>query len=284
MWMKTLAVAVLTATLGCSSSVDDLFGDPQGGGGEGEGGDGVGSASVDGGGPGSGGEAQGAGGQGSTTTSGGGGSGGSAGEGGSAGDGGSTSTGCVPQECGGSYCGQKPDGCGGMAQCPIQCSPGSQCGQDNFCAACPVDEGAICAAAGAECGGVQANVCGQVIVVGCGVPSQVCGPLEFCGASNRCEGCVLGGPDVCGAGDAKPHEWTCPSFYSNGIQDGLETDVDCGGPNHPKRCAVGDSCSASSDCKSDACVNGTCANSNFPQNDSCDWYGNAGVFCCGFDG
>ena len=44
---------------------------------------------------------------------------------------------------------------------------------------------------------------------------------------------------------------------TNGVKDGLETDVDCGGASC-LQCAVGNSCSANSDCNSLNCVGSVC--------------------------
>lgn len=290
MTLKTLIGMVVLAAgfVGCSSSAEDLFEDSppfkigtDGGGGTGEAGSdsgtggtgpstttGGGQGSAGGGGSGAGGEGAGSGGSGPTTTT---------------TTTTSTSTGCVPEACPGvPYCGLWPDGCGGFSQCNFDCGPGNECGDDNLCHSCPVDQPALCAAAGAECGALDVVVCGQTVTIGCGSPQTACGTLEQC-VGNECVGCTLGGIDVCGPGEAKPHEWTCPATYSNGIQDGSETDVDCGGPYHPRKCPVGDSCQQNSDCVSSACSAGQCANSNFPQQVSCDWYGNAQVYCCPFN-
>jgi hypothetical protein len=43
----------------------------------------------------------------------------------------------------------------------------------------------------------------------------------------------------------------------DGIKNGAETDVDCGGPDCPK-CPDGKGCAAGSDCQSGFCVYGIC--------------------------
>src|SRR3954470_11956228 len=45
---------------------------------------------------------------------------------------------------------------------------------------------------------------------------------------------------------------------TDAIKNGLETDVDCGGPSCP-RCAGGHECLSSPDCASSVCINGHCA-------------------------
>lgn len=53
---------------------------------------------------------------------------------------------------------------------------------------------------------------------------------------------------------------TKPPSFTDGIKNGNETDVDCGGPDPGPRCAAGKTCKAHSDCASDGCsFDGTCA-------------------------
>ena len=77
-----------------------------------------------------------------------------------------------------------------------------------------------------------------------------------------------------------PQTPTC----QNGVKDGLETGVDCGGPltlagqQCPARCGVGEACLCNADCASDACVVdptsglGTCGDGTLPgQLPHCAW-------------
>jgi hypothetical protein len=136
-----------------------------------------------------------------------------------------------------------------------------------------------CDAIDAECGTVTVTVCGAQYVSGCGVE---CGGLQYCDG-NQCEGCVPGGPDVCGSGEPKPYEWSCPGQFWNGVQDGDETDVDCGGPYHPNKCGVGKGCDANSDCERQACNGGVCANSSTMNVFDCGGPYGGGTFCCAFE-
>src|SRR5262245_45273724 len=45
---------------------------------------------------------------------------------------------------------------------------------------------------------------------------------------------------------------------TNGVKDGSETDVDCGGGTCPRCRQVGQICNSRNDCYSDRCVSGTC--------------------------
>ncbi len=49
-----------------------------------------------------------------------------------------------------------------------------------------------------------------------------------------------------------------PATCSDGIQNGSETAIDCGGPACP-RCGVGQPCGGPTDCSTALCVNGVCA-------------------------
>jgi hypothetical protein len=62
---------------------------------------------------------------------------------------------------------------------------------------------------------------------------------------------------VCLASAAPPQPPTS-STCSDSVENGAETDVDCGGTSCP-RCGVGRSCNVAADCVSNVCTNGFCA-------------------------
>lgn len=64
-------------------------------------------------------------------------------------------------------------------------------------------------------------------------------------------------PSPTGERPAMTNMGTCVAF-TNGVRDGLETDIDCGG-NAPLSCSIGDSCQRDEDCASGNCDSGTCA-------------------------
>ncbi|MBN9163565.1 MAG: hypothetical protein BGO98_17890 [Myxococcales bacterium 68-20] len=64
-----------------------------------------------------------------------------------------------------------------------------------------------------------------------------------------------GGPSERGTADAGPAGASC----SNGVRDGDETDIDCGGATCPA-CALGRACVAGRDCVSLACADAKCTN------------------------
>jgi len=71
------------------------------------------------------------------------------------------------------------------------------------------------------------------------------GGLSVCGPQ-----CDEAAGEICSAG-------VCVSC-SDGVQNGAETDVDCGGSCSP--CTLGLACAASADCGSGACSSGVCCN------------------------
>ena len=76
-------------------------------------------------------------------------------------------------------------------------------------------------------------------------------------ASGRCVDFVCAGGSAPGS-EGVPAE--PPARFDDGIKNGTETDVDCGGPAQGPRCAVGKSCKAHTDCESNGCAfDGKCA-------------------------
>jgi hypothetical protein len=67
----------------------------------------------------------------------------------------------------------------------------------------------------------------------------------WCGGGNDC------GVETCG------RDGCCIVYCNNGVQDGTETDVDCGG-NCQAFCRSGQHCSSPLDCYSNTCLNGVC--------------------------
>ncbi|HEU5183422.1 MAG TPA: fibronectin type III domain-containing protein [Gemmatimonadaceae bacterium] len=98
---------------------------------------------------------------------------------------------------------------------------------------------------------------------------RTCAASEICanGLDDDCDGLTDGWDESCpGCGEGGcPDQHYCNQFNvcvthcDNGIQDGDETDVDCGG-TLCARCQSGQQCWVNSDCSSDLCVSGTCQN------------------------
>jgi hypothetical protein len=138
---------------------------------------------------------------------------------------------CTPLTCAqiGFNCGLAGDGCGGVIDCGT-CPAGQLCGaggQPGVCAfpGCPPPF-VMCGSACIDISSDPQN---------CGFCGGVCPPGAVCAA-----GACLFGPTTC----------------TDGIKDGFETDVDCGGNCPP--CGIGQSCIVPSECQSGVCANNVC--------------------------
>jgi hypothetical protein len=107
------------------------------------------------------------------------------------------------------------------------------------------DTHAKCKAFCEQCKGAERHHCEKTCLA-CSSTSQMCGS---CSTGFTC--CSAG--ETCVSG-------TCVSAGSctDGIKDGLETDVDCGGPVCAP-CASGKHCLVGTDCISGTCNMGVCA-------------------------
>src|SRR5690606_20158144 len=80
-----------------------------------------------------------------------------------------------------------------------------------------------------------------------GTACPACGPGLMCTLDSDCASFICDDPtgrcNAAGCGD--------------GVLNGLETDVDCGG-GECVGCAVGDTCATGSDCREGVCTSGTC--------------------------
>jgi hypothetical protein len=138
------------------------------------------------------------------------------------------------------------------------------------CLACA---GAACSSAG-ECqsdgcvnGTCSAPTCSDGVFDGyessldCGDPRGTLVGCPLCDDGSTCfNGCN------CTSGFCDPGSGTCAvspegtlncDFCKDGVKDGMESDVDCGGTTCPA-CAAGKHCGAASDCASMACSAGVC--------------------------
>ena len=91
-----------------------------------------------------------------------------------------------------------------------------------------------------DCGGSECGPC---------IPGQTCKVASDC-LSKVCEDAFMG---------AIFKQCKVP-MCNDGVQNGSETDMDCGGIGCPdaKRCLAGDHCAIGGDCKSGVCQAGTC--------------------------
>lgn len=182
---------------------------------------------------------------------------------------------CVPQPCDdGKTCGEVPDGCGGMAKCIHGCLASETC-QSNSCVAVTCTEytdaeiqqlcQGSCGYLAKKCTLNDSFNCTQYTGMPCTLSYQWC-QTGTCGGCTRQKGYDIG------MDQATPFAYFCPIAFDDKVQDEGETDVDCGGPRNPRKCATGKSCQQDSDCSMQACVGGQCANSSKPQI-GCSWTG-----------
>jgi hypothetical protein len=155
------------------------------------------------------------------------------------------------KDCGGS-CVTNCDG----GVCNGTCADGLHCGTASDCTS------GVCGLSGIDASGNDILSClpskcfGQLCgsFGDAGVPCALCREGDACTTAADCvtQACVAG----------KCQKPAC----NDGIQDGTETDVDCGGPNAScSRCGPGKKCQASSDCQggggdagTGVCVNNVC--------------------------
>jgi formylglycine-generating enzyme required for sulfatase activity len=143
-------------------------------------------------------------------------------------------------------------------------APGSGCVTGNDCRT-GVCLDAVCQAASSADGvknGDESDIdCGGAASPKC-PDGKVCATDANC-ASGACKRYVCSG----GAGGVAPGPAAQnksadppPGKFDDGIKNGTETDVDCGGPAQGPRCAVGKACKTHTDCESNGCTfDGKCA-------------------------
>lgn len=86
----------------------------------------------------------------------------------------------------------------------------------------------------------------------------------FCSGSGACVECGVAANCASGVCGSVTHTCTAPSC-TDGVKNGVETGMDCGGGGGAlacPRCSLGTACSAGSDCTSGICTNSVCAQVN----------------------
>lgn len=151
--------------------------------------------------------------------------------------------------------------CDGATSC-IGCIDNTDCKAPNICkgnvCVCPVITCAsvsfTCGSLPDGCGGTlncnNAKQDGKETDVDCGGALVSC--VFRCGLGKKCVSATDCTSVFCGP-DKKCHPASC----NNGLKNGTETDVDCGGGTCQK-CANGKDCGKKSDCVSDKCSNNKC--------------------------
>jgi hypothetical protein len=145
---------------------------------------------------------------------------------------------CADGVCCGVPCGRCETCAPGTGACemiPINTDPGDECPREtNFC-----DGNGGCT----EC--ADSTINGSETDFDCGGPDcPSCVTGASCKIDSDCVSCACEG-------------YTCVlARCDNGVQDGCEADVDCGGPCPP--CGVGQACRVKADCTLYNCVEGVC--------------------------
>ncbi|MBN9167964.1 MAG: hypothetical protein J0I07_43945 [Myxococcales bacterium] len=153
--------------------------------------------------------------------------------------------GCAPATCvdGAKNSGETDVDCGGAA-CP-RCAAGKACVEATDCAD-KVCASGVCAPASATDGvenGTETDVdCGG------GAPTDAprCADGLKCKVGDDCVNRICGSTGTC-----------TPATTTDGVKNGNETDVDCGGFDAP-RCAEGKACKQGEDCDSRFCTDDVC--------------------------
>jgi hypothetical protein len=124
--------------------------------------------------------------------------------------------------------------CDGMGNC-VGCTKPEQC------------------PAAPEC---QSHTCAQNV---CGVQNVSAGSAcqgGICNGMGACVECLVNS-DCTGAGTPVCKNGMCVDACADGVMNGNETDVDCGGNECPE-CAAGKICDSDDDCSSNDCSGGLC--------------------------
>jgi hypothetical protein len=134
--------------------------------------------------------------------------------------------------------------CGGNGStCNVKCGQGRTCSAGSDCSSGNCVDGFCCNSA---CSGTACKACSNALT---GATNGTCSDVKAGLADPRG---LCSANDVCVAGP----KCEC----ADGVKDGAETAVDCGGSACAK-CAQGKACLAGSDCGSGFCVDGYCCNS-----------------------
>ncbi len=135
--------------------------------------------------------------------------------------------------------------CGG-ATCGATCTAGKVCGGNTDCAA-------------NRCDGGTCRTCTDGVKTGS--ESDIdCGGVCVSGTAGKCDlgkMCTVNGD--CGSGNCSAGVCAAPVYDCfNGVKDGNETGVDCGGSDCVNRCALDNLCLVGSDCVTGTCSLGVC--------------------------
>ncbi|MBI4450494.1 hypothetical protein HY642_00840 [Candidatus Woesearchaeota archaeon] len=131
--------------------------------------------------------------------------------------------------------------CGGS--CTTKCLHGKGCKKTEDCATSLECNNDVCGPKTPDTCLNGAQDSGETDV-DCGGPCQKCTFGKHCGTGGDCSSGLCDANNKCTAP---------PADCTNGIRDGDETDVDCGGNDCPEDCDNGKACTEPDDCKSGFC-------------------------------
>jgi hypothetical protein len=137
--------------------------------------------------------------------------------------------------------------CGGAGGAP-KCPPGQGCAADADCnnVKCDVGVSNLCLPPSHTDGLKNGDETG----VDCGGPTAPnrCPTGQGCAATSDCDNvkCDVGATNLC-----------LPPSHTDGLKNGDETGIDCGGPTAPTRCPPGQGCATDGDCANVRCNLGT---------------------------
>ncbi|MBL8613051.1 MAG: hypothetical protein JNL38_37270 [Myxococcales bacterium] len=135
------------------------------------------------------------------------------------------------------------EGCGGTQNPP--CANGKKCKVSKDCQSGACKDGVCVVATGSD--GIQN-----------GTESDVdCGGAAPTNAPKCADGTKCGAGDDCVSLSCKGGVCAAPTS-DDGVKNGTETDVDCGGSAAAPKCLDGKKCAAAGDCASGVCTGGTC--------------------------
>ena len=168
---------------------------------------------------------------------------------------------CQTGQCIGGLCGMVSacnDGIKDDGETDVDCGGG-------VCKACQLGQGCIfdtdCQSQSCmsnRCTNPTLNTCTDGVIDG-GESDVDCGGKQCptCGVGRHCFTNLDCASGFCAQGFCQIQTSSC----TNGIQDGFETDIDCGGGQCPA-CAIGRRCVSPKDCQSFNCMQGICGNAN----------------------
>ena len=146
------------------------------------------------------------------------------------------------------------------------CGANGVCNSLGACVQCTANDTTKCVGSKPHCvnGYCSAESCLNGVLDGTETDKDCGGPdCEPCGPGLHCNGAPDCSSDVCALPAPNAPDKLCLiAICSDGVKNGAETDIDCGGPGSgcpdTSRCVAGKHCSRPGDCNSGVCQAGVC--------------------------